>query len=109
MNFHRGILESRRLHYKHLAKLLVSTRACRAHIWRRTCSASLQSYGSNTPQRPIPLNTPTEIELTPRRRIKVTLFDANHCPGAVMFLVEGDGKAILYTGDIRGKWMTDRH
>lgn len=25
MNFHKGILESRRLHYKHLAKLLVST------------------------------------------------------------------------------------
>lgn len=23
MNFHKGILESRRLHYKHLAKLLV--------------------------------------------------------------------------------------
>lgn len=49
------------------------------------------------------MNTPTEIELTPRRHIRVTLFDANHCPGAVMFLIEGDGKAILYTGDIRGK------
>lgn len=52
-------------------------------------------------KRPIPLNTPTEIELTPRLRIRATLFDANHCLGAVMFLIEGDGKAVLYTGDIR--------
>ncbi|KAG0153283.1 hypothetical protein PDIDSM_5133 [Penicillium digitatum] len=80
MNFTKGILESRRLHYKHLAKLL----------------------------RPIPLNTPTKIELTPRRCIKVTLFDANHCTGAVMFLIEGDGKAIIYTGDIRAEtwWVS---
>ncbi|KAJ5697319.1 hypothetical protein N7488_011003 [Penicillium malachiteum] len=77
MNFQKGILESRRLHYKHLTKLL----------------------------RPIPLNTPTDIELTPKKHVRVTLFDANHCTGAVMFLIEGDGKSILYTGDIRAeKW-----
>ncbi|KAE8379119.1 hypothetical protein BDV26DRAFT_291573 [Aspergillus bertholletiae] len=75
MNFSKGILESRRLHYKHLSKLL----------------------------RPIPLNTPTEIELTPRLSIRVTLLDANHCTGAVMFLIEGSGKSILYTGDIRAE------
>ncbi|KAL2007826.1 hypothetical protein VTN00DRAFT_7808 [Thermoascus crustaceus] len=75
MNFSKGILESRKQHYKHLSKLL----------------------------RPIPLNTPTEIELTPRLRIRVTLLDANHCVGAVMFLIEGDGKAILYSGDIRAE------
>ncbi|KAJ5183387.1 hypothetical protein N7492_001003, partial [Penicillium capsulatum] len=75
MNFHRGTLESRRLHYKHLGKLL----------------------------RPIPLNTPTEIELTPRCHVRVTLFNANHCIGAVAFLIEGAGKAILYTGDIRAE------
>ncbi|KAJ5746615.1 DNA repair metallo-beta-lactamase [Penicillium odoratum] len=80
MNFQKGILESRRLHYKHLGKLL----------------------------RPIPLNTPTEIELTPRKHVRVTLFDANHCAGAVMFLIEGAGKAILYTGDIRAEsWWTN--
>ncbi|PKY04400.1 hypothetical protein P168DRAFT_310972 [Aspergillus campestris IBT 28561] len=75
MNFSKGILEARRLHYRHLSKLL----------------------------RPIPLDTPTEIELTPRVSIRVTLLDANHCTGAVMFLIEGDGKAILYTGDIRAE------
>ncbi|KAL4989522.1 hypothetical protein BDW68DRAFT_186362 [Aspergillus falconensis] len=80
MNFNNGILESRRLHYKHLSKLL----------------------------RPIPLNTPTEIDLTPRLSIRVTLLDANHCIGAVMFLIEGAGKAILYTGDIRAEsWWVD--
>ncbi|PYH96354.1 DNA repair protein [Aspergillus ellipticus CBS 707.79] len=75
MNFSKGVLESRKLHYKHLSKLL----------------------------RPIPLNTPTELELTPRLSIRVTLLDANHCTGAVMFLIEGEGKAILYTGDIRAE------
>ncbi|EED16791.1 DNA repair protein, putative [Talaromyces stipitatus ATCC 10500] len=75
MNFSKGILEARKQHYGHLAKIL----------------------------RPIPLNTPTEIELTPLQRIRVTLLDANHCAGAVMFLIEGQGKAILYTGDIRAE------
>ncbi|KAK2736626.1 hypothetical protein FQN55_001572 [Onygenales sp. PD_40] len=80
LNFSKGILESRKKHYKHLAKLL----------------------------RPIPLQVPTEIELSPRNSIRVTLFDANHCPGAVMFLIEGNGKAILYTGDIRAEaWWVD--
>lgn len=45
------------------------------------------------------------IELTPLKSIRVTLIDANHCPGSVMFLIEGDGKTILYTGDIRGQWL----
>ncbi|KAL4918257.1 hypothetical protein BDW62DRAFT_217633 [Aspergillus aurantiobrunneus] len=80
MNFNNGILESRKQHYKHLSKLL----------------------------RPIPLNAPTEIDLTPRLSIRVTLLDANHCTGAVMFLIEGGGKAILYTGDIRAEpWWVD--
>jgi hypothetical protein len=51
----------------------------------------------------VPLQTPTEIELGAKERIRVTLFDANHCPGAVMFLIEGDSKAILYTGDVRAE------
>jgi hypothetical protein len=83
MNFASGILESRKQTFKHLKRLL----------------------------KPIPLETPTWIELEPGRRIRVTLFDANHCVGAVMFLIEGDGidaKAILYTGDIRSeRWWVD--
>lgn len=75
MNFSRGILESRKQTYKHLKMLL----------------------------KPIPLETPTMIELSPGNSICVTLFDANHCSGAAMFLIEGQGKAILYTGDVRSE------
>ncbi|KAK5937476.1 hypothetical protein PMZ80_010094 [Knufia obscura] len=75
INFSKGILEARKQTYKHLKLIL----------------------------RPLPLNTPTELELGPKSRIQVTLFDANHCPGAVMFLIESDGRAILYTGDIRSE------
>ena len=89
MNFSKGILESRKQHYGHLAKLLVSLKP------------RVKETKAKRKKRPIPLNTPTEIELTPVQRIRVTLLDANHCPGAVMFLIEGQGKAILYTGDIR--------
>ena len=81
MNFAKGLLESRVQTYKHLKTVL----------------------------RPLPLETPTEIELTPIEKIRVTLFDANHCPGAVMFLIEGGGKAILYTGDVRAEpWWVNQ-
>ncbi len=57
LNFAKGVLEARKVQYKHLEKLL----------------------------KPIPLETPTRIELEPSNDIQVTLFSANHCPGAVMF------------------------
>ncbi|KAI1820695.1 hypothetical protein F4861DRAFT_49415 [Xylaria intraflava] len=74
LNYARGILENPGLQtYKHLEKHL----------------------------KPLPLDTPVTIELYPGHSIRVTLLDANHCVGAVMFLFEGDGKAVLYTGDMR--------
>ena len=75
MNFARGVTECRKQTYKHLSKLL----------------------------RPIPLETPTRIELAPGNIITTTLFDANHCAGAVMFLLESRDGAALYTGDVRAE------
>ncbi|KAF2656135.1 hypothetical protein K491DRAFT_692337 [Lophiostoma macrostomum CBS 122681] len=76
INYARGILESRNVTYDRTMRKLA---------------------------KPLPLDTPTEIELGPENKIRVTLLDANHCIGAVMFLIEGQGKAILYTGDIRAE------
>ncbi|KAJ9646407.1 hypothetical protein H2199_002456 [Coniosporium tulheliwenetii] len=52
--------------------------------------------------------TPTRIELSPGNEIRVTLLNANHCAGAVMFLIQDTRKAILYTGDTRSEaWLVE--
>ncbi|KAJ4988856.1 artemis protein [Stagonosporopsis vannaccii] len=76
VNFAKGVLESRNVTYDRSMRKLA---------------------------KPLPLDTPTTIELAPGNSIRVTLIDANHCIGAVMFLIEGNGKAVLYTGDIRAE------
>lgn len=35
------------------------------------------------------------------REVALTAYDANHCPGALMFLLEWEGRRALYTGDFR--------
>lgn len=80
LNLAQGILEKEKKTYKHLKSVL----------------------------KPIPLETPTLIELAPKNEIRVTLFDANHCTGAVMFLFERENNAVLYTGDIRSEpWFVN--
>ncbi|CAL1281901.1 unnamed protein product [Larinioides sclopetarius] len=43
------------------------------------------------------------IDQEGQETVTVTLFDANHCPGSVMFLLSGYFGDILYTGDFRYK------
>ncbi|KAL3815300.1 hypothetical protein ACHAXA_006802 [Cyclostephanos tholiformis] len=49
---------------------------------------------------PIAMNTPTII-FSRGKPVTVTLLDANHCPGAVMFLFEVGSRRILHVGDFR--------
>lgn len=57
---------------------------------------------------PLPMLTPVVVE-SRGKPVTVTLLDANHCPGAVMFLFEiGSNKSkkhILHVGDFR--WNTE--
>ncbi|KDQ51247.1 hypothetical protein JAAARDRAFT_211212 [Jaapia argillacea MUCL 33604] len=64
--------------------------------------------GSRDLLKPLPLHTPTEIELCHNERVLITLFDANHCPGAIMFLIQGNKGSILHTGDFRAEpWFIE--
>ena len=76
-------------------------------------------------QKPLDYKAPTLIELEPGNNIQVTMFEANHCTGAVMFckfhfkfepgakantrvVIEDNVKAVLYTGDIRSEpWFVN--
>jgi len=53
---------------------------------------------------PLPMNIPTIVE-SRGKPITVTLLDANHCPGAVMFLFQVGKRQILHVGDFR--WDRD--
>ncbi|XP_056130723.1 5' exonuclease Apollo [Lampris incognitus] len=52
---------------------------------------------------PLELDEPYILPLDDigKERLTVTLMDAKHCPGAVMFLFQGYFGCILYTGDFR--------
>lgn len=73
--YSKGVIEARKQTFKHLRDIL----------------------------KPLPLETPVVIELSPGHSVTVTLLDANHCPGSVMFLFESESRAALYTGDMRAE------
>ncbi|CAE6395842.1 unnamed protein product [Rhizoctonia solani] len=72
---------------------------------RKRTFATLQRGGKNHRDLllALPLNTPTKLDIGPNETAMVTLLDANHCPGSVMFLIEGKRGAILHTGDVRAE------
>ncbi|XP_053572476.1 protein artemis [Bombina bombina] len=54
----------------------------------------------------IEVDNPTQISLVDeatgdKEDIVITLLPAGHCPGSVMFLFQGQGGTVLYTGDFR--------
>ena len=49
---------------------------------------------------PLPMNVPTVVA-SGETPVTVTLLDANHCPGAIMFLFEVGRRQILHVGDFR--------
>ena len=51
--------------------------------------------------RSLELGVPHELQLSNSMPATVTLVDANHCPGAVMVVIEVQGRCIIHTGDCR--------
>ncbi len=64
---------------------------------------------------PLPMDTPTIIAASTgpnhnnHRAVTVTLLNANHCPGAIMFLFEVGNRVILHVGDFRWNYQIMSH
>ncbi|THV06456.1 hypothetical protein K435DRAFT_743497 [Dendrothele bispora CBS 962.96] len=66
--------------------------------------------GSRDLLQPLRVNEPTEVELDASEdgKLTITAFDANHCPGSLMYLIEGSEGAVLHTGDFRAEpWFLE--
>jgi DNA cross-link repair 1A protein len=55
----------------------------------------------------LPMNQTMTLETRSGKRVNVTLIDANHCPGAVLFFFEVGQQTILHVGDFR--WNRTQH
>ncbi|KAK1226982.1 hypothetical protein PQX77_010050 [Marasmius sp. AFHP31] len=54
------------------------------------------------------VNSPFDVEYAEGGNVLITAIDANHCPGSVMYLIEGRQGTILHTGDFRAEpWFLE--
>uniref|UniRef100_A0A8C9TF58 Protein artemis n=1 Tax=Scleropages formosus TaxID=113540 RepID=A0A8C9TF58_SCLFO len=92
--FDRENLHSRAYFLSHCHKGKDRTRrGARATWWWETRSESTLGLSERTGW--------WKTQITILEDVVVTLLPAGHCPGSVMFLIEGDQGTVLYTGDFR--------
>lgn len=79
-------------------------------IYCSSVTANLVEQQLGVPRRylhVLPLNQTMTIETRSGRMVKVTLIDANHCPGAVLLFFQVGERTILHVGDFR--WNRAQH
>jgi DNA cross-link repair 1B protein len=59
--------------------------------------------------RALELGVPHDVLLSNCMPATITLVDANHCPGAVMVVIEVQGRCVVHTGDCRWQASMARH
>ena len=55
---------------------------------------------------PLPINSTVVLPTGTGKEVQVTLLDANHCPGAIMFFFQIGQRRILHVGDFR--WSREK-
>ena len=100
--FNKYVYVLTHVHTDHLRGLSNSWNYGPIYCSRLTCYLILNKFPDlNHVLKPLPLEQPTTIPLSPELSATITLFDANHCAGAVLVLLEGYFGRFLYSGDFR--------